>query len=187
MTSVTDYAEYLRTEKTAWHNKFMAKMATIQAAKNSSAPVVSGSGASVPAQGEDFSNIKMGKLYRPTAGKVTQGWGASKIKYAAGRHTGVDFGGSTGAAIRAAMSGTVTFAGSYGAYGNAIKIKHANGTTSLYGHLNSINVKKGQKVKGGFKIGGMGNTGRSTGTHLHFEIRGRDAYGADINPMKYLH
>jgi len=80
---------------------------------------------------------------------------------------------------------TVVRAGSEGAYGNAIHIKHPDGKTTLYAHLSGINVKAGQKVKVGQQIGKSGNTGRSFGAHLHFEVRGSDRYGGDINPASW--
>ncbi len=90
-------------------------------------------------------------------------------------HNGVDFGGPIGTSIRAAASGTVTVArsGGYGGgYGTYIVISHGNGTQTLYAHMNSISVSVGQKVGQGENIGTIGNTGKSTGPHLHFEVRG---------------
>lgn len=80
----------------------------------------------------------------------------------------------------ASDNGTIVEAGWKGGYGNAVVIDHGNGTRTLYGHLSSINVKKGQVVEKGQKIGVMGSTGNSTGTHLHFEIH---VNGSHINPM----
>lgn len=90
-------------------------------------------------------------------------------------HNGVDFGGPIGTAIKAAASGTVTVArlGGYnGGYGNYVVISHPNGTQTLYAHMNSISVSVGQSVGQGVQIGTIGNTGKSTGPHLHFEVRG---------------
>ncbi len=90
-------------------------------------------------------------------------------------YNAVDLAGSTGATIRAAAAGEVIVAkgaGWNGGYGNYIVVKHRNGTQTLYAHLSSLSVGVGSYVEQGQTIGGMGNTGRSTGTHLHFEVRG---------------
>ncbi|OXL86718.1 hypothetical protein BCV73_29310 [Paenibacillus sp. SSG-1] len=97
-------------------------------------------------------------------------------------HKGIDM-VSGNRTIMAADDGTVTFTGQISGYGNAIIISHGNGYETLYGHLNSISVHSGQKVSQGQKIGIMGSTGHSTGTHLHFEIHKN---GSIQNPMKYL-
>jgi LysM repeat protein len=91
-------------------------------------------------------------------------------------YNAVDLAGSLGSTIRAAAGGQVIVAkgGSAwnGGYGNYIVIKHNNGTQTLYAHLSSLSVGSGEYVEQGQTIGGMGNTGKSTGTHLHFEVRG---------------
>ncbi len=91
-------------------------------------------------------------------------------------HNGVDLSGvPLGSPVVAAADGTVILAkdgGWNGAYGSYVVVSHSNGTQTLYAHLNSVSVVRGQKVVQGQKLGGMGNTGRSTGPHLHFEIRG---------------
>ncbi|MNO17377.1 Murein hydrolase activator NlpD precursor [compost metagenome] len=97
-------------------------------------------------------------------------------------HKGVDL-VSSKRNILAADDGVVSFVGTKTGYGNCIIIDHKNGYETLYGHLSKISVKKGQVVEKGDKIGVMGNTGRSTGTHLHFEIHKN---GSIQNPMKYL-
>jgi murein DD-endopeptidase MepM/ murein hydrolase activator NlpD len=90
-------------------------------------------------------------------------------------HNGVDFGGPTGTSIKAAAGGTVTVArnGGYnGGYGSYVVISHPNGTQTLYAHMSSVGVSVGQNVGQGDYIGAIGNTGKSTGPHLHFEVRG---------------
>jgi murein DD-endopeptidase MepM/ murein hydrolase activator NlpD len=91
-------------------------------------------------------------------------------------HNGVDLGGAYGSTIRAAAAGQVIIAkddgGWNGGYGNYIVIRHNNGTQTLYGHLSSLSVGVGESVSQGETIGGMGSTGKSTGVHLHFEVRG---------------
>ena len=88
-----------------------------------------------------------------------------------------------GTPIYATADGVVTKAGWASGYGRLIKIKHDFGIETRYAHLSKIRVKVGQKVSRGERIGDMGNTGRSTGTHLHYEIR---VNGNAVNPMKYL-
>lgn len=96
-------------------------------------------------------------------------------------HEGIDVvGGST---IMAAASGRVVFAGQQSGYGNVVIVDHGNGYRTLYGHMSKISVGNGQSVGQGSKLGVMGNTGRSTGTHLHFEVQKN---GVAQNPMKYL-
>lgn len=100
-----------------------------------------------------------------------------------GFHTGIDLAGKTGSPVYAADGGTVTFAGWSGGYGKVIKIKHDNGYETYYAHLSSINVSNGTKVAKGSFIGRVGNTGNSTGPHLHFEIRKN---GQTLNPGSYI-
>ncbi|MFF8291235.1 M23 family metallopeptidase [Streptomyces sp. NPDC016309] len=107
------------------------------------------------------------------------------------KHSGQDFAVPVGTAVHAAHSGTVVKAGPRGggdgsAYGNAIVVKHANGTYSQYAHLSKINVHLGQTVKTGQTIARSGNTGNSSGPHLHFEIRTTPNYGSALNPAKFL-
>lgn len=114
------------------------------------------------------SGVKSGYFIRPTSGRKTQGLHGRN-------RSGVDIASSPGTAIYAAASGKVIIAkmgGWNGGYGNYIVVQHANGMQSLYAHLSSINVSRGQNVTQGELIGGMGSTGNSTGTHLHFEILG---------------
>ncbi|MGY4535779.1 murein DD-endopeptidase MepM/ murein hydrolase activator NlpD [Mucilaginibacter sp. UYNi724] len=98
-------------------------------------------------------------------------------------HPGIDFAGHRGDPVKCTASGRVVFAGKAGGYGNCIKIRHANNIETWYGHLSKINVKEGQRVTVGDLIGKVGSTGRSTGPHLHYEIR-KD--GHPVNPKQYL-
>ncbi len=98
-------------------------------------------------------------------------------------HNGVDIGAPIGSPVFAAKSGTVKYATQVGGYGNAIQLDHGNGVTTLYGHLDKYGVKAGQKVQGGQKIAESGNTGVSSGPHLHFEIAKN---GVRDNPVKHL-
>jgi murein DD-endopeptidase MepM/ murein hydrolase activator NlpD len=98
-------------------------------------------------------------------------------------HSGVDFAGNTGEAVYASDAGVIVYAGwnDYG-YGNMIMIDHGNGFQTLYAHLSALNVGCGQSVGQGEVIGAIGNTGRSSGAHLHFEIMA----GMKVNPWSYL-
>ncbi|MEY9487138.1 murein DD-endopeptidase MepM/ murein hydrolase activator NlpD [Streptomyces calvus] len=109
----------------------------------------------------------------------------------ASKHSGQDYAVPTGTPVVATHGGTVVKAGGNGAgdgpaYGNAVVIKHGNKTYSQYAHLSSVNVKAGQVVKTGQKIALSGNTGNSSGPHLHFEIRTTPNYGSAVDPVKFL-
>lgn len=98
-------------------------------------------------------------------------------------HSGIDLAGNTGEAVYASDAGVIVYAGwnDYG-YGNMIMIDHGNGFQTLYAHLSALNVGCGQSVGQGEVIGAIGNTGRSSGSHLHFEIMA----GTKVNPWSYL-
>jgi murein DD-endopeptidase MepM/ murein hydrolase activator NlpD len=98
-------------------------------------------------------------------------------------HEGIDMAGSMGSPIYSTGDGTVVFAGVESGYGNLVRIKHDFGLETRYGHLSKIRVTVGQKVSRGDRIGDMGNTGRSTGTHLHYEVR---TNGSAVNPMTFI-
>ena len=120
-------------------------------------------------------------FYHPvqTANRFTSGYGPRWGRM----HNGTDFAAPHGTPIRSTADGVVTYVGWQSAYGRLIKIKHDFGIETRYAHLSKFRVKKGQRVSRGQHIGDMGNTGRSTGTHLHYEIR---IGGKPINPMKYI-
>ena len=98
-------------------------------------------------------------------------------------HPGIDFKGAKGDPVHVTADGKVCFTGWKGGYGNCIIVQHKNDFQTLYGHLSHINVKDGQSVATGDVIGKVGSTGRSTGTHLHYEVR---KGGKPINPVKFL-
>lgn len=98
-------------------------------------------------------------------------------------HPGVDLKGIVGDPVYSTGDGTINRCDYYGGYGNAVLIDHKGGFQSLYGHLTRVNVTQGQQVKAGEVIGFLGTTGRSTGPHVHYEIR-KD--GADIDPEPFL-
>ena len=120
-------------------------------------------------------------FYHPiqTANRFTSGFGPRWGRM----HNGTDFAAPHGTPIRSTADGIVTYVGWQSAYGRLIKIKHDFGLETRYAHLSKFRVKKGQRVSRGQHIGDMGNTGRSTGTHLHYEIR---IGGKAINPMKFI-
>jgi murein DD-endopeptidase MepM/ murein hydrolase activator NlpD len=111
------------------------------------------------------------------------GYRSDPFTGAGAMHAGLDFKGPIGTPILAAAEGKVTFAGQHNGYGNCVEITHANGLVTRYAHLSGFNVSLGQKVARGIQIARMGSTGRSTGSHLHFEVR---LNGQAINPRKFL-
>ncbi|WP_051096308.1 M23 family metallopeptidase [Streptomyces sulphureus] len=116
---------------------------------------------------------------------ISQAYGV-KGDWAAGHHTGVDFAVPVGTPVRSVGSGTVVEAGSAGDYGNAVTIRMTDGKYTLFAHLSAITVSPGESVQAGKVIGRSGNTGNSTGPHLHFEVREGRAYGTDTDPLEYL-
>jgi len=98
-------------------------------------------------------------------------------------HAGTDFAGPIGTPIYSTADGTVTHAGWSSGYGRLIKIRHDFGIETRYAHLNSMDVRVGQRVSRGDRIGALGNSGRSTGPHLHYEVR---VNGNPVNPMIYI-
>ncbi len=98
-------------------------------------------------------------------------------------HSGVDISAGVGSAVIAPADGTITFADFLGGYGRAIMVDHGHGVTTRYGHLSAFAVAAGQYIHRGDTIGYVGLSGRSTGPHLHYEVRINDA---PVNPYKYL-
>ena len=124
-------------------------------------------------------SLATGKFINPTVGRFTSPFGPRWGRF----HYGIDIANSVGTDIKAADGGIVTRAGSAGSYGNLIIIDHQTGTSTRYAHLSRIDVKVGQAVEQGQSIAKMGNTGRSTGSHLHFEVR---VGGVAQNPLNYV-
>ncbi len=120
-----------------------------------------------------------------SAVRWTSGFGGRNDPLGRGyrRHEGQDLAGDYGAPIYATADGTVTYAGWENGYGRLIKIQHPFGVETRFGHLAQIRVQVGQKVSRGDRIGDMGNSGRSTGTHLHYEVR---IGGAAVNPVPFI-
>ena len=109
----------------------------------------------------------------PTTGSITSeyGWRTDPFKGKQAWHAGMDIAAAEGDPVAACWEGTVTYAGNKGGYGNVVEIEHAGGWKSVYGHLRSYGVQVGDTVAAGGKIAEVGSTGRSTGPHLHFEMR----------------
>ncbi len=99
-------------------------------------------------------------------------------------HAGIDLSGPVGTPIYATADGVISDAGwNSGGYGNLVKIDHGRGIETRYGHLSKIGVLAGQRIKRGDLIGRMGSTGRSTGSHLHYEVR---IDGRAVNPIPFM-
>ena len=120
------------------------------------------------------------RFYRPLPGPMGDGFGHIGGR----RHTGIDFPASAGTRIKATGRGVVIFAGwNTGGYGNLVVVKHRLGFATWYAHMSRIASRPGQAVSGGTLLGYVGSTGRSTGPHLHFEVR---RFDTPVNPLPYL-
>jgi len=126
-------------------------------------------------------------LRKPVAGDIDEsspfGIRTDPIVHEAAMHIGIDFRGDAGDPIRATAAGTVTIAGWSAGYGKMVEIDHGNGLVSRYGHLSEIDVGVGETVRAGGIVGKLGSTGRSTGPHLHYEVRVK---GEAVDPQKFL-
>lgn len=122
-----------------------------------------------------------GDYITPTSGRITSKMGSRSGRY----HYGIDYGAPTGTPIVATRSGKVIKTSCGSGYGKCLVIKHDNGTQSLYAHASRIFVTVGTQVKQGQKVAAVGSTGRSTGPHLHFEIR-NSASGKALNPLNLI-
>ncbi|WP_051350654.1 peptidoglycan DD-metalloendopeptidase family protein [Caloramator sp. ALD01] len=123
--------------------------------------------------------VATGMFIRPSRGYISSYFGRRWGRM----HQGVDLAGPTGTPIYAADTGKVVFAGWMGTYGKCIMIDHGNGYRTVYGHASKLYVSEGTRVTKGQLIAAVGSTGRSTGPHLHFEIRKN---GVPQNPLKYI-
>lgn len=121
----------------------------------------------------------------PTNGDVTSrfGWRNSPFGWGSDWHPGIDIANDHGTAIVATANGQVVMSGWFGGYGKCIQIDHGNGIVTLYGHNSQVVADVGQTVKKGEIIAYMGNTGVSTGSHLHYEVR---VNGTAVNPANFL-
>lgn len=129
----------------------------------------------------NINGIKIATL--PVSGIISSRYGAvSSIR--SSTHTGLDIAASIGTPIKVVAKGTVTFAAYSGSYGYLVKVDHGNGVETWYAHTSKMYVTVGQEVKAGDVIAAVGNTGNSTGPHLHLEVR---INGQHVNPQKYLY
>lgn len=141
---------------------------------------------------ESLPEVTDGNFMKPTNGILTSGYGWRNLGYGAEFHYGIDLANVSGTPIVASADGIVAYAAPLDSYGNVIIITHSiNGDiyTTVYAHLSSFSVSKGDTVAKGQKIGGMGNTGRSFGSHLHFEIHTgtwRNQKAGNQNPLNYI-
>lgn len=121
----------------------------------------------------------------PVKGRITSKFGYRTSPFSGVReyHKGIDIAAAEGTSIKAAADGVITFSGRKGLLGNLITIDHGNGIVTRYGHISRFVKKRGQRVKKGDTIARVGDTGRSTGPHLHYEVR---ISGKAVDPKKYM-
>ncbi len=131
--------------------------------------------------------IDLAPIHKPlgVAMRVSSGFGNRTDPFTRGKafHAGLDFPAPTGTTVLSAGYGKVTFVGQKSGYGNLVEVTHGAGLVTRYGHLSAFLVKEGQTVNTGSPIAKVGSTGRSTGPHLHFEVRKRDDA---VDPSRYL-
>ena len=142
----------------------------------------------------DAIEVKLGERVRwmsstptiaPVRGILTSGFGtrSDPMTHGPGLHQGIDIAAAAGQPVFAAADGLVVLAAATSGYGEAIYLAHGFGVTTRYGHLSEIDVRPGQRVHRGELIGRVGSTGRSTGSHLHYEVR---LDGTPVNPVAYI-
>jgi murein DD-endopeptidase MepM/ murein hydrolase activator NlpD len=121
----------------------------------------------------------------PVRGILTSGFGyrSDPLTHGRGVHQGLDIAAAPGQPVRASADGIVVEAGEVNGLGQAVYVAHGFGVTTRYGHMSRIEVRPGQRVKRGDIVGRVGNTGRSTGYHLHYEVR---VDGEPVNPLAYI-
>lgn len=123
--------------------------------------------------------VATGAFLMPTRGRLTSSYGRRWGRM----HNGLDIAAPTGTPIKAADGGTVVYSGARGSFGYMVEINHGNGYVTRYAHASKLHVKVGQKVYKGQHIANVGNTGRSTGSHLHFEVLKN---GSNVNPSSFV-
>lgn len=163
---------------------YLEPIKKVVVAKNTSSTKYSATGSVNTASKTSSAKANIGiNLIRPVSGIITSRFGVgSSIRRSS--HTGLDIATSTGTPIVAAASGTVTFSGWKGSYGNMIVVSHGNGVQTYYGHCNKLYVSAGTSVTQGQTIATVGSTGNSTGPHLHLEVR---VNGVAYNPQNYVY
>ena len=155
--------------------EFERRLAEVQKASNGIGSIL----------GDRPGGTRPGSLRLPASGGIASpfGWRVHPIYGDRRLHAGIDIDAPHGAPVRAAADGTVVIAGYQTGYGNTVVIDHGGGLATLSAHLSVISVSAGQTVSGGQLVGAVGNTGNSTGPHLHFEVR---INGSPVDPMGYL-
>lgn len=184
--------EAARQQAAAAKQSNVASAATTSSSSGgqSSSSSNSGQSNSSPSSAPKVSHSSSSGFIMPASGRFTSSFG-SRVHPISGRvknHNGIDIANSIGTPIRAAASGKVIFAGTMSGYGNTVMIAHTvNGKsyTTLYAHMSAFSVRNGQSVSQGQQIGKIGNTGASTGPHLHFEVH-PGGYKNPVNPMQFL-
>jgi murein DD-endopeptidase MepM/ murein hydrolase activator NlpD len=185
--TATQLADSARAQAGQQHQEALAKKKAEQRAKD-----LKKDRSSRNADRKASAKKKAASWTKPVEGKyeLSAGFGNSGGRWAH-KHSGQDFAVPTGTTVKAVHGGTVVKAGPNGAgdgpaYGNAVVIKHKNGSYSQYAHLSKVTVEPGQHVKTGQKIGLSGSTGNSSGPHLHFEIRSTPDYGSGQEPVQIM-
>jgi murein DD-endopeptidase MepM/ murein hydrolase activator NlpD len=133
----------------------------------------------------DLGGLSSSPSMWPVIGHLTAGFGERMDPFngEGAFHTGVDISSKYGDEVRVAADGVVIEADTRSGYGRLVIVSHASGLTTWYGHLSSFNVMPGEQLRRGDTIGNVGMSGRSTGPHVHYEVR---INGAPVNPMRYL-
>ncbi len=180
-----DIIHYVQKGETLWEicRKYQVSMQSVTSANHisESSRIIIGQKLVIP--NVRGSSLSSRSFIWPLNGLITSQFGIRTLGGRRDYHTGIDIDGPTGASIRAAESGKVSFSGNISGYGNVVIIDHAGGYSTVYAHNSSNLVKKGQNVSKGDIIARLGATGNATGSHLHFEIR---ESGKPANPLNYL-
>jgi murein DD-endopeptidase MepM/ murein hydrolase activator NlpD len=177
----------------------MSKIAKRTAPHTARSLVVAGAGIALAVTGTAGAASAAGHAEAPGKAPSKAAWVSpvhGKAKFTAGfnqggarwahKHSGQDFAVQTGTKVHAVHTGTVVEADWGGAYGNNIVIKHGNGLYTQYAHLSKFDVKVGEKVNTDEVIARSGNTGNTSGPHLHFEVRKTPYYGSAVSPIPFL-
>ena len=176
---------YVQRGETLWQisRKYQVSVQSITSANqiSESGRLLVGQRLIIPNTGS--SSISSRSFIWPLNGLVTSQFGIRTLGNRRDYHTGIDIDARTGALIKAAESGKVSFSGYINGYGNVVIIDHAGGYSTVYAHSSSNLVEEGQEVTKGEVICKSGSTGNATGSHLHFEIREN---GKPVNPLNYL-
>jgi len=172
-------AEPYKAPKTISYD-FLSGPAAVTASLNSKRNAKA-SDAPVSTEPVSTADLPAEDIIAPTQGTITSdyGWRDDPFTGKKAWHAGMDIAAAQGSNVSACWDGKAVFAGKLGGYGNAVILEHEGGWKSVYGHLSEIGVKEGETVQAGRKIAEVGNTGRSTGPHLHFELRRN---GHAVNP-----